>query len=72
MLLIKAGHKFSYIKTVAAASGTVGTDYLVKALDENDLCGQYRNRPPYQQNDYIGWITRGKREETRMKRLIQN
>lgn len=46
-------------------------DYVVKALDENALWGQYRNRPPYQQNDYIGWITRGKREETRMKRLIQ-
>lgn len=25
--------------------------------------------PPYQRNDYIGWITRAKREETRLKRL---
>lgn len=46
-------------------------DYVVKALDENALWERYRARPPYQQNDYIGWITRGKREETRMKRLGQ-
>ena len=26
---------------------------------------------PYQQNDYIGWITRAKRPETRQKRLDQ-
>jgi len=44
-------------------------DYVVAALVENDLWEQYRARPPYQQNDYIGWITRGKREETRQKRL---
>jgi len=31
----------------------------------------YRARPPYQQNDYIGWITRAKLESTRQKRLAQ-
>lgn len=31
----------------------------------------YGNRPPYQQNDYIGWITRAKRQETRERRLAQ-
>ena len=31
----------------------------------------YRNRPAYQQNDYIGWITRAKRNETKEKRLAQ-
>jgi uncharacterized protein YdeI (YjbR/CyaY-like superfamily) len=31
----------------------------------------YRSRPPYQQNDYIGWITRAKRQETKEKRLAQ-
>ncbi|WP_148229283.1 YdeI/OmpD-associated family protein [Oceanithermus profundus] len=31
----------------------------------------YRSRPPYQQNDYIGWITRAKRTETREKRFAQ-
>ena len=27
--------------------------------------------PPYQRNDYIGWIAGAKREETRRKRLSQ-
>jgi uncharacterized protein YdeI (YjbR/CyaY-like superfamily) len=31
----------------------------------------YRNRPPYQQNDYIGWINRAKRIETKLKRMNQ-
>lgn len=44
-------------------------DYVVAALDANALWEQYRARPPYQQNDYIGWITRGKRQETRDKRI---
>jgi hypothetical protein len=30
-----------------------------------------RARPPYQQNDYVGWITRAKRPETQEKRLAQ-
>ena len=46
-------------------------DFVVSALDESGLWGQYHARPPYQCNDYIGWITRGKREETRQKRLAQ-
>ena len=31
----------------------------------------YRARPPYQQNDYIGWIERAKLPETKTKRLAQ-
>jgi uncharacterized protein YdeI (YjbR/CyaY-like superfamily) len=31
----------------------------------------YRDRPPYQQNDYVGWITRAKLPATREKRLQQ-
>jgi uncharacterized protein YdeI (YjbR/CyaY-like superfamily) len=31
----------------------------------------YRRRPPYQQNDYVGWITRSKLPATRSKRLAQ-
>lgn len=45
---------------------SAGTDLRIDVLWE-----QYRNRPLYQQNDYIGWITRGKREENRIKRLTQ-
>jgi uncharacterized protein YdeI (YjbR/CyaY-like superfamily) len=40
-------------------------DYVCAALDSSRLLESYRARPPYQQNDYIGWISRGKREETR-------
>ena len=31
----------------------------------------YLTRPPYQQNDYIGWINSAKRPETQQKRLAQ-
>ena len=41
------------------------------ALDANGLTEVYQSRPAYQQNDYISWITRARREETRQKRLSQ-
>jgi uncharacterized protein YdeI (YjbR/CyaY-like superfamily) len=41
------------------------------ALTEQGLMDAYRERPDYQQNDYIGWITRAKRKETRQRRLDQ-
>ncbi len=41
------------------------------ALAENNVMEAYRNRPPYQQNDYLGWIARAKLEQTRQKRLAQ-
>jgi uncharacterized protein YdeI (YjbR/CyaY-like superfamily) len=31
----------------------------------------YLARPDYQQNDYVGWITRAKREAARQARLDQ-
>ncbi len=40
-----------------------------KALLERGLMAEYWERPAYQQNDYVGWITRAKREKTRQKRL---
>ncbi len=45
--------------------------YIRQALVQRRLMHAYRSRPPYQQNDYIGWITRAKRKETRDKRLAQ-
>ena len=42
-----------------------------KALTQGGLMKKYRDRPAYQQNDYVGWITRAKLEETRQKRLRQ-
>ena len=46
-------------------------DYIRETLESRGLIDSYRARPPYQQNDYIGWITRASREETRQKRLNQ-
>ena len=46
-------------------------DYIREALNEQNLMDAYHERPDYQQNDYIGWITRAKREETKQKRLTQ-
>jgi uncharacterized protein YdeI (YjbR/CyaY-like superfamily) len=39
------------------------------ALVKHGVLGAYRARPPYQRNDYLGWIARAKRPETRAKRL---
>ena len=46
-------------------------DYVEEALADRGLMEAYRERPPYQQNDYVGWIDRAKREETRARRLAQ-
>jgi uncharacterized protein YdeI (YjbR/CyaY-like superfamily) len=46
-------------------------DFVKRALEERGLMEDYRQRPAYQQNDYIGWITRAKREPTKQKRLRQ-
>lgn len=44
---------------------------ILEALQRRDLLIAYSRRPPYQQNDYLGWITRAKTPETREKRLAQ-
>ena len=46
-------------------------EFIRTALIEKNLLEAYRNRPAYQQSDYIGWITRAKRDETKEKRLAQ-
>jgi hypothetical protein len=45
--------------------------YIRSELRDRGLTAAYRSRPLYQQNDYVGWITRAKRDETRRKRLEQ-
>jgi uncharacterized protein YdeI (YjbR/CyaY-like superfamily) len=45
--------------------------FMREALNEHSLMDVYHARPPYQQNDYIRWITRAKLETTRRKRLGQ-
>lgn len=42
-----------------------------EALSAAGLRAAYDARPPYQRNDYIGWITRAKRDETRRVRIEQ-
>jgi len=46
-------------------------DDVRAALDARGLMDAYQARPPYQRNDYLGWIGRAKREATRHKRLEQ-
>ena len=41
------------------------------ALDEGALTESYDERPFYQRNDYLAWIGRAKRPETRQKRIHQ-
>jgi len=45
--------------------------FVKQALISNNLMTAYRRRPPYQQNDYVGWITRAKQKATQEKRLNQ-
>ena len=44
---------------------------VAQALETRGLRGAYDARPPYQRNDYLSWIGRAKRSETREKRLGQ-
>lgn len=46
-------------------------DDIRTILDQSGLGAAYAARPDYQKNDYLGWISRAKREETRLKRLNQ-
>ena len=45
--------------------------FVKDALEDRRLMDAYLQRPPYQQNDYLGWISNAKREHTRMRRLSQ-
>lgn len=46
-------------------------EFVEEALEARGLMAVYRSRPPYQQNDYLSWITRAKRPATKEKRLLQ-
>lgn len=46
-------------------------EFVLEALRDRGLLEAYRSRPAYQQNDYVGWITRAKRPDTRHRRLQQ-
>ena len=46
-------------------------EFVRLALVERQLTSAYEARPPYQRNDYLGWIARAKREDTQRRRLDQ-
>lgn len=45
--------------------------YVREALAAGGLTAAFEARPPFQRNDYLDWITRARKEETRRKRLAQ-
>jgi len=45
--------------------------FVLQALKERKLLDAYWDRPAYQQNDYVGWISRAKLRATRENRLAQ-
>lgn len=47
------------------------SDFVREVLQSRKLFDAYNARPPYQRNDYIGWITRAKLPATQQKRLEQ-
>jgi uncharacterized protein YdeI (YjbR/CyaY-like superfamily) len=46
-------------------------DFVRQALAARNLTSAYEARPPFQRNDYVGWIARARKEETRRRRLEQ-
>ena len=46
-------------------------DLIRDTLAERGLMKAYEARPDSQKNDYLGWIARAKRPDTRQKRLDQ-
>jgi Bacteriocin-protection, YdeI or OmpD-Associated/Domain of unknown function (DU1801) len=46
-------------------------DFVLNALEGSKLFDAFESRPPYQQNDYIGWIIEAKQLATQQRRLVQ-
>lgn len=46
-------------------------DAIKQTLQQRGLLRAYEDRPPYQRNDYLGWISRAKLATTQEKRLQQ-
>lgn len=44
-------------------------DDIAAILDQRGLRAAYDARPPYQRNDWLGWIARARREATRQSRI---
>ncbi|HWQ60503.1 MAG TPA: DUF1801 domain-containing protein [Candidatus Fimivivens sp.] len=72
-MLIKAGmrtNEHAVRSTLKRLRQTMPA-FVREALATNKLTDSYSARPPYQRNDYLSWINRAKREETKRKRLAQ-
>ena len=53
---------------------TVSIDRPELTMPEEEaarLRAAYEARPPYQRNDYLGWISRAKQDDTKQRRLAQ-
>ena len=46
-------------------------EWIEQALRERGVIEDYRKRPAYQQNDYLGWIEQAIKKETKLRRLNQ-
>lgn len=46
-------------------------EHVHRILIERGLADDFAARPWYQRNDYLGWIGRAKRADTRQRRLDQ-
>jgi uncharacterized protein YdeI (YjbR/CyaY-like superfamily) len=46
-------------------------DDVRRELEERGVIGDYERRPFYQRNDYLAWIGRARRVETRQRRIQQ-
>ena len=66
-----AGHKPKPRKSTLSRAIHPMPAFVRRALSEHGLLEAYKARPPFQRNDYVGWISRGAREETQHKRLAQ-
>ena len=44
---------------------------LKRRMEQEGVLELYNQRPPYQRNDYLGWIARAKQEATQQKRTEQ-
>jgi uncharacterized protein YdeI (YjbR/CyaY-like superfamily) len=46
-------------------------DLLRTELEAEGLMSAFKQRPPYQRNDYLHWIARASHPDTRQKRIDQ-
>jgi len=44
-------------------------EYIKQASEINGVVSDYESRPAYQQNDYIGWIERAKKQKSKKLKI---